>query len=94
MIQPFWTLPCLCVLRYWPGVIHNAWGTYAVTAVLLAYPYCRKCLKRARFTTPESNSQIIRRDTRGMVIQELKQRGRERRLGGSLQRMHTFLIVR
>lgn len=42
MIQPLWTLPCLCALRYWPGVIHDAWGTYALTAALLAYPYCRE----------------------------------------------------
>ncbi|ROW13863.1 hypothetical protein VPNG_03658 [Cytospora leucostoma] len=44
MLQPIWTLPCLLVLRYWPGVITNAWGTYAVTAVLLSYPYCHAIL--------------------------------------------------
>ncbi|KUI73399.1 hypothetical protein VM1G_09109 [Cytospora mali] len=54
MIQPIWTLPCLIVLRYWPGAIHNAWGTYAVTAVLLAYPYCHAVL--VAWTSKNSNN--------------------------------------
>jgi hypothetical protein len=40
MFQAIWTLPCLLALRFWPGVITNAWGTYAVVTVLLSYPYC------------------------------------------------------
>ncbi|AEO69062.1 uncharacterized protein THITE_2119058 [Thermothielavioides terrestris NRRL 8126] len=40
MLQNVWTLPCIIALRFWPGVIHNAWGTYALITVLLSYPYC------------------------------------------------------
>ncbi|ROV88883.1 hypothetical protein VSDG_08902 [Cytospora chrysosperma] len=54
MIQPIWTLPCLCALRYWPGVISDAWGTYAVTTVLLAYPYCHALL--VAWTSKNSNN--------------------------------------
>ncbi|SPQ22659.1 2c6f0967-05cf-4c22-9f40-71949ea67bb1 [Thermothielavioides terrestris] len=39
MLQNVWTLPCIIALRFWPGVIHNAWGTYALITVLLSYPY-------------------------------------------------------
>ncbi|KAH6636030.1 major facilitator superfamily domain-containing protein [Chaetomium tenue] len=38
--QNIWTLPCIIALRFWPGVINNAWGTYALITVLLSYPYC------------------------------------------------------
>jgi hypothetical protein len=41
MLQPLWTLPCIIALRWWPGVIKNQWGTYALITVLLSYPYCR-----------------------------------------------------
>lgn len=41
MLQNVWTLPCLIALRFWPGVIEDAWGTYVLITVLLAYPYCR-----------------------------------------------------
>lgn len=44
MLQPIWTLPCIIALRYWPGTITNAWGTYAITTVLLSYPYCHAIL--------------------------------------------------
>jgi Major Facilitator Superfamily len=40
MLQAVWTLPCVIALRFWPGVIDNAWGTYALVTVLLSYPYC------------------------------------------------------
>ncbi|QGA14904.1 hypothetical protein EYB26_002560 [Talaromyces marneffei] len=40
MLQPLWTLPCIIALRFWPGVIEDAWGTYALVTVLLSYPYC------------------------------------------------------
>lgn len=40
MLQPLWTLPCIVALRFWPGVIQDAWGTYALVTVLLSYPYC------------------------------------------------------
>lgn len=42
MIQAIWTLPCLFALRFWPDIITNAWGTYAIVTVLLSYPYCRE----------------------------------------------------
>jgi hypothetical protein len=41
MMQNVWTLPCIIALRFWPNVIKDAWGTYALITVLLAYPYCR-----------------------------------------------------
>lgn len=40
MFQALWTLPCVFALRFWPDIITNAWGTYAVVTVLLSYPYC------------------------------------------------------
>ncbi|KAF2226135.1 putative MFS transporter [Elsinoe ampelina] len=40
MIQDIWTLPCLLALRFWQGVMHDAWGTYALVTTLLSYPYC------------------------------------------------------
>ena len=41
ILQNVWTLPCLIALRFWPGVIKDAWGTYALIVVLLSYPYNR-----------------------------------------------------
>ncbi|KAK3295431.1 major facilitator superfamily domain-containing protein [Chaetomium fimeti] len=38
--QNLWTLPCIIALRFWPGVINDSWGTYALITVLLSYPYC------------------------------------------------------
>lgn len=40
MLQAVWTLPCIIVLRWWPGLVDEQWGTYAVITVLLSYPYC------------------------------------------------------
>lgn len=40
MLQAVWTLPCVLALRFWPGLVTNAWGTYALVTVLLSYPYC------------------------------------------------------
>ena len=42
MIQAIWTLPCVLALRFWPGFIHDSWGTYALVLILVSYPYCRK----------------------------------------------------
>lgn len=47
MFQGLWTLPCLIALRFWPHVISNAWGTYAVVTVLLSYPYCHGMLQQS-----------------------------------------------
>ncbi|CAK7206364.1 hypothetical protein SEUCBS139899_009155 [Sporothrix eucalyptigena] len=44
MIQCIWTLPCVLALRWWPGLIVNRWGTYALVTVLLSYPYCHAIL--------------------------------------------------
>jgi predicted MFS family arabinose efflux permease len=44
MIQPLWTLPCVIALRFWPGTEVNKWGTFALTTVLLSYPYCHAIL--------------------------------------------------
>lgn len=41
VLQNVWTLPCLIALRFWPGVIKDPWGTYALIVVLLSYPYNR-----------------------------------------------------
>ncbi|BAE57542.1 major facilitator superfamily domain-containing protein [Aspergillus flavus] len=40
MLQCVWTLPCVIALRFWPGTMENAWGTFSVVTVLLSYPYC------------------------------------------------------
>jgi predicted MFS family arabinose efflux permease len=45
MLQPLWTLPCIIALRFWPGVgATHPWQTYAITTVLLSYPYCHAIL--------------------------------------------------
>ncbi|ODQ67693.1 MFS general substrate transporter [Nadsonia fulvescens var. elongata DSM 6958] len=44
LIQPFWILPCLFVLRFWPGSQVKAWETFAVTTILLGYPYIHAIL--------------------------------------------------
>ncbi|RDW63616.1 allantoate permease-2 [Coleophoma cylindrospora] len=44
MLQNIWTLPCVIALAVWPGIIKNAWGTYALVTVLLSYPYCHAIL--------------------------------------------------
>lgn len=44
MIQNIWVLPCLVALRFWPGTMTNAWGTYAIVMVLSSYPYCHAIL--------------------------------------------------
>lgn len=41
LLQPLWTLPCLIALRWWPGVMVDKWGTYALVTVLTSYPYAR-----------------------------------------------------
>jgi predicted MFS family arabinose efflux permease len=54
MLQPIWTLPCIIALRFWPGALTNAWGTFAVTTVLLSYPYCHAIL--VGWTSKNSNN--------------------------------------
>lgn len=54
MLQPIWTLPCVIALRYWPGTLVDKWGTYAVTFVLLSYPYCHAIL--VGWTSKNSNN--------------------------------------
>jgi predicted MFS family arabinose efflux permease len=54
MIQPLWTLPCIVALRYWPHVGKDAWGTFALTTVLLSYPYCHAIL--VAWTSKNSNN--------------------------------------
>jgi len=44
MLQNVWLLPCLIALRFWPGIIKEAWATYALTVVTLSYPYCHAIL--------------------------------------------------
>ncbi|KAI0202110.1 MFS general substrate transporter [Astrocystis sublimbata] len=39
-LQNLWIFPTLLALRWWPGTVHDAWGTYALITVLLSYPYC------------------------------------------------------
>lgn len=39
LVQPLWILPCIAVLRWWSGAQIDIWGTWAVTTVLLGYPY-------------------------------------------------------
>ncbi|KAI1197418.1 MFS general substrate transporter [Nemania serpens] len=40
MIQNIWVLPAIAALRWWPGTVVNAWGTYGLLTFLLSYPYC------------------------------------------------------
>ncbi|KAH8691994.1 putative pantothenate transporter [Talaromyces proteolyticus] len=54
MLQGIWTLPCIIALRFWPNVIDDAWGTYALVTVLLSYPYCHAIL--VGWTSTNSNS--------------------------------------
>ncbi|KAF7518601.1 hypothetical protein G7054_g13416 [Neopestalotiopsis clavispora] len=54
MLQAIWTLPCLFALRFWPNIISDAWGTYAVVTVLLSYPYCHAIL--VAWTSKNSNN--------------------------------------
>lgn len=41
MLQPLWTIGPVLALKFWPGLIDDRWGTYALVTVLLSYPYCR-----------------------------------------------------
>ncbi|KAI0905304.1 major facilitator superfamily domain-containing protein [Ustulina deusta] len=43
-LQNIWLIPGLAVLRWWPGTVTDAWGTYAVLTVFLGYPYCHAIL--------------------------------------------------
>lgn len=54
MLQPLWTLPCLIALRFWSGTIVDAWGTFAITTVLLSYPYVHAIL--VGWTSKNSNN--------------------------------------
>lgn len=54
MLQPLWTLPCIIVLRFWPGALIDAWGTFIVTTVLLSHPYCHAIL--VGWTSKNSNN--------------------------------------
>ena len=42
--QSIWTLPCIAALRFWPDVMDNKWGTYAIITTLLCFPYCHAIL--------------------------------------------------
>ncbi|KAI1186765.1 MFS general substrate transporter [Nemania serpens] len=43
-IQNIWVLPAIAALRWWPGTVVNAWGTYGLLTYLLSYPYCHAIL--------------------------------------------------
>ncbi|KAK8050844.1 allantoate permease [Apiospora rasikravindrae] len=53
-IQAWWTLPCVIALRWWPGLIKDVWGTYAIVTTLLSYPYCHAIL--VAWTSRNSNN--------------------------------------
>jgi hypothetical protein len=44
MTQCLWTLPCVIALRFWPGSMRDAWGTFALVTTLLSFPYCHAIL--------------------------------------------------
>lgn len=48
------TVPCVIALEWWPGMIDNKWGTYALVTVLLSYPYCHAIL--VAWTSKNSNN--------------------------------------
>ncbi|KAG8163266.1 hypothetical protein KVR01_006563 [Diaporthe batatas] len=54
MLQAVWTLPCVIALEWWPGMIDNKWGTYALVSILLSYPYCHAIL--VAWTSQNSNN--------------------------------------
>lgn len=54
ILQPIWTLPCLLALRFWSGALKDQWGTFAITTVLLSYPYCHAIL--VGWTSKNSNN--------------------------------------
>lgn len=54
MVQSFWVLPCLLILRFWSNAMIDAWGTYAIMTVLLSYPYCHAIL--VGWTSKNSNN--------------------------------------
>jgi hypothetical protein len=54
--QNLWTLPCIIALRFWPGVVDDAWGTYILITVLLSYPYCRE-FHSSSFYSPANSHQ-------------------------------------
>ncbi|CDK26502.1 unnamed protein product [Kuraishia capsulata CBS 1993] len=39
LFQPFWTIPLLAILRFWPGSMVNKWGTWVVATLMLGNPY-------------------------------------------------------
>ncbi|KAI0458220.1 MFS general substrate transporter [Xylaria acuta] len=53
-LQNIWILPTLAALRWWPGTVHDAWGTYALITILLSYPYCHAIL--VAWVSTNSNS--------------------------------------
>lgn len=56
MLQCIWTLPCVLALCFWPGIIADKWGTYALVLVITSYPYCRKSTPKRFHTTPIPSS--------------------------------------
>ncbi|PTB70152.1 MFS general substrate transporter [Trichoderma citrinoviride] len=54
MLQMIWTLPCVIALRWWPGVMVDQWGTFALVTVLTSYPYCHAIL--VGWTSKNSNN--------------------------------------
>ncbi|KAK0619637.1 major facilitator superfamily domain-containing protein [Immersiella caudata] len=58
LLQPLWTLPCLIALRWWPGVVIDKWGTYALVTVLVSYPYAHAIL--VGWTSRNSNNVGVR----------------------------------
>ncbi|KAI0516956.1 MFS general substrate transporter [Xylaria bambusicola] len=53
-LQNIWIVPTLAALRWWPGTVTDAWGTYTLITVLLGYPYCHAIL--VAWTSRNSNS--------------------------------------
>ena len=45
MLQPLWTIGPIFALKFWPGLIDEKWGTYALVTVLLSYPFCRTLIQ-------------------------------------------------
>ncbi|KAK3898171.1 allantoate permease, partial [Staphylotrichum tortipilum] len=58
LLQPLWTLPCVIALRWWPGVVADKWGTYALVTVLASYPYAHAII--VGWTSRNSNNVGVR----------------------------------
>ncbi|OJD29325.1 allantoate permease [Diplodia corticola] len=70
VLQNVWTLPCIIALRVWPGVMTDAWGTYALVTVTLSYPYCHAiCVAWASTNSNNVGTRTVSAALYNMMVQ-------------------------